>query len=151
MGPRLLTCLVAILATSCDKDFPRDPNGTLENIQAARQFDVGVAAPLMEGQQAERIQALLDRTAEAAGATPRVETGDTEPLLKRLEEGELDLVIARFDKRSPWAKLVAIGPPIHVEHQGDTVLELAPAMQNGENAWIALVEREARDLAPEAQ
>ncbi|HEX8585375.1 MAG TPA: hypothetical protein VF680_13330 [Allosphingosinicella sp.] len=77
--------------------------------------------------------------------------GDAEPMLDQLEQGELDLVIGRFEKKSPWAKLVTIGPPLRREMQGKTEFRLAPVLRNGENAWIALVEREVRDAAPEAQ
>lgn len=72
--------------------------------------------------------------------------GDAEPLLARLEESELDLVVGRFTKTSPWATLVALTPPLATEKQGKTEIVLAAAMANGENEWISLVEREAREL-----
>ena len=140
--------MVAIAA--CGADFPRDPDGTLRQVRATGSFSVGIVAPLVQGRHSREVRTLIERIGAAAGAAPRIETGDTEPLLKRLEAGQLDLVIGRFDAKSPWATLVTIGPPIVVEPQGEAELRLAPAMQNGENGWIALIERAARDLAPEA-
>lgn len=151
MNARILAFLFVLGTAACGADFPRDPDGTLRQIRATRSFSVGIVAPLAHDRHTSDVQALLEQIGGAAGASPRIETGDTEALLKRLEAGQLDLVIGRFDKKSPWAKLVTIGPPLRIEHQGEAELHLAPAMQNGENAWIALVEREARDLAPEAQ
>jgi hypothetical protein len=71
--------------------------------------------------------------------------GDAEPLLNDLEEGRLELVIGRFDEKSPWAARVEIGPPLRSEKHGDAEFHVAPAMRTGENAWISLVERRARD------
>lgn len=93
-------------------------------------------------------RALLQRVSRASGATPKLEQDASEILLGRLEKGELDLVIGRFEKKSPWVRLVTIGPPLKAEKLGKAEFQLAPVMKNGENAWIALVEREARDVAP---
>ena len=151
MRARLFACLFVLAAAGCSGDFPRDPERTLETIRATRQFDVGVIAPVMQDRGGHLVRAFVERMERASGADARIEIGDAEPLLKRLEEGEIDIVIGRFDKKSPWGKLVTIGPPLDTEMRGKAELHLVPAMQNGENAWIALVEGEARDLAPEAQ
>lgn len=135
----------------CSGDFPRDADGTLDRVRSSHGFRVGLVAPLGESGLDPKVESFLHRVGRASGASARPERGDAEPLLKRLEEGELDLVIGRFDKKSPWGPLVTIGPPLRVERQGRAELHLAPVMQNGENGWIALVEREARNVAPEAQ
>jgi hypothetical protein len=144
---RLLACLCLLAASSCG-DFPRDPEGTLDRVRAERSFRVGLVAPL---DSEPKVGALLGRIGKASGASPRVEPGSTELLLHRLEQGELDLVVGGFEKKSPWATRVTIGPPLRIEKQGKTEFHLAPVMRNGENAWIALVEREAREVAPETQ
>jgi hypothetical protein len=136
---------------SCNAGFPRDPEGTLDRVRMERSFRVGLVAPLAEGTSEAKVDALLARIGKVSGASPSVEQGDAEPLLKRLEEGEIDLVIGRFEKKSPWKQLVTFGPPLRIERHGKAEFHLAPLMRNGENAWIALVEREARDVAPEAQ
>lgn len=137
--------LVLFAASSC-ADFPRDPEGTLKRVRAEGAFRVGLVAPLQEGQLDERARALLQRVGSAAGATARIESGDAEPLLNRLEEGELDLVIGRFEKASPWKRLVSFGPPLRVDMHGKTKFYLTAAARNGENAWIGLVEAQARDV-----
>ena len=134
--------IAAVALASCGP-FPADPRGTLERVRSERSYRVGLIAPADRSMpEAGR---LLRRVSAATGASPRVQTGDAEPLLKRLEEGELDLVVGRFDAKSPWKLQVSFGPALRREKQGKTRLQLLPAMRNGENAWISLVERAARD------
>jgi hypothetical protein len=136
-----------VFASSCG-DFPRDPDGTLNRVQSDGRFRVGLA-PASEA--VVDAAALLEAISTSTGASPLVVRGETEPLLSQLKEGELDLVVGRFEKKSPWARLVTIGPPLRREKQGKVEFHLAPVMQNGENAWISLVERETRNLSPDAQ
>jgi hypothetical protein len=145
-----LLFLAAALATSCGQ-FPRDPEDTLNRVRSEGSFRVGLVAPLGQGRLDAKAAQLIQRVSSSAGAQARLEIGDAEPLLDRLESGDLDLVLGRFEKKSPWARLVTFGPPLRVEKQGKTTFHLTAAMRNGENAWIALVEREARNVAPEAQ
>ncbi len=137
-------------AAGCS-DFPKDTESTLQRIKAERRFNVGMIASAATPARDPKAQAFLRGVAEAAQAAPQVTQGEAEVLLPRLAEGKLDLVIGRFEKKSPWSSLVTIGPPLRLLREGKTEWRMAPAMRNGENAWIALVEREARDVAPEAQ
>ena len=143
-----LAFAIMLTCSSCG-DFPRDPEGTLERIRSERMFKVGLVAPLTAQGASQR--ALLDRVGRATSARPEVSTGDAEPLLKQLEEGELDVVIGRFDKKSPWSASVEIGPALTIQQQGKAEIHLAPVMRTGENAWIALIEAEARNVAGEAR
>jgi hypothetical protein len=110
---------------------------------------VGLVAPLDQDNLDARARALLQRVAIATEATPAVTSGDAEPLLKRLEEGEIDLVIGRFGKKSPWKRLVSFGPPLRIDRHGKAEFHLIAAARNGENAWIGLLEAEARDVVEE--
>lgn len=102
--------------------------------------------------QSAKTQRFVRRIAQAAKAKPVFVTGQEEPLLLRLEEGELDLVLGTFDQKTPWGTRVTVGPPLERIVTGQAhQQQLAPAMRNGENAWISLIEREVRHLAPEAQ
>jgi hypothetical protein len=108
-----------------------------------------LAAPLDKN--APEVWVFLDRLSRKLAATPQARTGDAETLLTQLEEGEIDLVVGRFEKKSPWLDRVTIGPPLRLEPEGKLEFQLAPAMSTGENAWIALIEREVRNIAPHAQ
>lgn len=110
-------------------------------------FRVGIIAPLAQKGGSPEVSTFLGKVSSAASARPAVVTGDAEPLLSKLKEGELDLVIGRFEKKSPWGTSVDIGPPLRTGKRGKTEFVLAPVMRNGENAWIALVEAEARNSA----
>jgi hypothetical protein len=145
---RFALCLAFLAASSCG-EFPRDPEGTVERVRAERVFRVGLVAPLEQANLDPRAKSLLQRVGQAAGARPVVETGDAEPLLNRLEEGELDLVIGRFEKASPWKRLVSFGPPLRIQRHKKTEFHLTAAARNGENAWIALLEAEARNAGAE--
>jgi hypothetical protein len=147
--PWSVLCL-PLLAASCG-DFPRDPEGTLARVRDQGSFRVGVVTRAGRGAAGAEVAALLAGIENSAGAKAELIGGDAEPMLDQLEQGELDLVIGRFEKKSPWAKRVTIGPPLRREKQGKAEFHLAPVLRNGENAWIALVEREVRNAAPEAQ
>jgi len=145
MKSRLALSVLLVAAASC-ADFPRDPEGTLDRVRTERSFRVGLVAPLDRTNLDARAAALLKRVGRAVDAKPKIESGDAEPLLNRLEEGELDLVIGRFEKKSPWKRLVSFGPPLRIEMHKKTTFHLTAAARNGENAWIALVEAEARNV-----
>lgn len=145
---RVGLCLSLLGAASC-ADFPRDPEGTLDRVRAERHFEVGMVAPLSQGD--PNVDALLQRVSRASGAQARLESGDAEPLLNRLKEGELELVIGRFEAKSPWARYVSFSPPLRAEKHGKTSFQLVAAMRNGENAWIGLVERGAREVGEPAR
>jgi ABC-type amino acid transport substrate-binding protein len=141
---RTFLLATALLAAGCDS-IPADPDGTLERVRADRLFRVGLIAshaPPPNG-----AADLLRRLSRATGAKAAVERGPAEALLTRLEEGELDLVLGEFAEQSPWSAQVTLTEPIGA--RGATVL--AAAARNGENAWIALVHREARAAASAAK
>ena len=135
---------LCVAAAACG--LPKDSRGTLDQIRAAREIRVGLVLASPGAPVHPQAAALLRRLSAATGAGPRVFSGDGEPLLARLEEGELDLVLGRFTASTPWSRLVTLSPPLAKAKQGETEIILAAAMENGENEWIALVEREARAL-----
>lgn len=125
--------------------IPRDPDESLERIVADKEFRVGLIASGKPQIGQDRIHSLLGRIAKRTGATPRFETGASEPLLLRLEEGALDLVIGELAPDSPWAKRISLMPPL-AEQTGDHG-QILVAARNGENAWITLVDQESRAVA----
>jgi ABC-type amino acid transport substrate-binding protein len=130
----------ALLLAGCDA-IPADPDGTFDRVRGERLFRVGliVSRAPPPGASAK----LLQRLSKATGAKPAIERGPAEGLLARHEEGELDLVLGEFAEKSPWEAKVTFSEPI--ARSGPTVF--AAASRNGENAWIALVHREARAIA----
>lgn len=127
----------AALAASC-AELPRDPARTEDQVRASRTIRLGWVTGTPRHPDAERV---LSELARATGARPLRSDGDSETLLRELEEGKIDMVYGTFSMASPWAKMVHLGkalgwraePPSHVA---------APrfAYRSGENGWIMRVE-----------
>ncbi|HEY5712143.1 MAG TPA: hypothetical protein VIT38_09620 [Allosphingosinicella sp.] len=140
----LLACLVAVLA-SCGS-YPRDAGGTRERIVSSRLIRVGVVdGPTTPARQA-LIAAYLERLRGATGALPRIVTGAAEPLLIQLEADQLDLVVGEVARDSPWISEVTVIEPLAERRLQGRWVGLSPMARNGENAWIMLLEREAREM-----
>ena len=142
-----IALLPLVLLAGCG-DMPRDPDGTLERVRASRIIRVGAVAG---AEQADLVVAshILRRISAQTSAAPDIVGGTLEPLLLRLEAGQLDLVVGgRFDKNSPWSTRVAFGPSFRRHAEGENVTASHVVARNGENAWITLVERETRAGAP---
>lgn len=140
-----LTGAVLLACASCS-DIPKDPERSLERIRAERSFRVGLiasGAPLG----AERQRLFLNNVAASTGARPQMETGAAEPLLARLEEGALDLVIGPMTPKSPWEKQVTFLPLLGEQVSESGHVHLAAMARHGENAWITLLHREAGKVA----
>lgn len=138
---RTAIILAVLLLGGCDS-FPRDPSHSLDDIRARGTIRVGV-----QPNPPPQATALLQRLERATGAKAQVRGGNLEPMLQKLEDGDIDLVIAPFKKDTPWAMQSALSPPIRSEGQGDAVIEWRAAMRSGENRWIILVETNARKIA----
>ncbi len=132
--------LIAGLAACAE--LPRDPNGTTERIRRTHEIVLGDIAGAPRSPAAERI---LERVAGRLGARVTRVEGHGEDLLNRLEKGKVDLVYGHFAQASPWAGKVHFGSPLERRRNAGEE-EHVPrfAFRNGENGWIALVEREAR-------
>jgi hypothetical protein len=138
--------LAALLLGGCGP-IPQDPEGTLDRIRAERTFRVGVIAPHGTSAGLDRQRLLLRRVAGATGASPTLEHGAAEPLLMRLEEGGLDLVVGELAPASPWGKRVTILPPLGEQVTRDGHVHVVAIARNGENAWVSLLYRQARQVA----
>lgn len=141
---RTFLLAAVLLAAGCDS-IPSDPDGTLDRVRSERRFKVGLIAS--HAPPPAEARDLIRRLSRSTGAKAALEQGPAEPLLTRLEEGDLDLVIGEFAEKSPWAAQVTLTDPI--ASNGPDIL--AAAARHGENAWIALVHREARAVASGAQ
>ena len=137
----------ALLSLSSCGDLPKDPDSTLDRIRTERAYRVGLVASPGKTEPDFKSQLLLAAIGDELHASPQFLRGETEGLLTALEEGHIDLVIGQFEKKSPWSTRVTFGPALSSRLQGKSELLLRPVMKNGENGWIALVERHARDVA----
>ena len=146
----LMLAVIAAGLAGC-ADYPKDPESTLERVKTERIFHVGLVLGAGQSAPDPKSRELIARIGGITHASPELIHGETEVLLTRLEEGDLDLVIGRFDKKSPWATRVTLGPPLARERQGKAEILLAPVMRNGENGWISLIEAQVRDVSPSAQ
>ncbi|WP_429614976.1 hypothetical protein [Sphingobium olei] len=126
--------------------MPRDPEGTSEAIARSRQIRVGLVQGDSDFARPAAAR-LLRRLAHETGARPVLRAGSTETLFKQLERGDLDLVLAPLDPKSPWMIDVTPGPPLAATGQGEARIEYYPVLRNGENRWIMQVERIARTVA----
>jgi len=145
--PMIYAGMIALAASACSQ-LPRDPEGTLERVTRERLLRVGMIATGDASATAERQHALVARIAAATGARPALVSGAAEPLLLRLEQGGLDLVIGEFHAQSPWIAKAHLLPPIAKARVGEEETMVAAAARHGENRWIMLVDRESRALAP---
>jgi hypothetical protein len=141
-----LLAVVLIACAGCS-DLPKDPGGTLERIAHERQFRVGIVSS--RSGVAAAHEALIARLAAATGSRPAIEHDAAEPLLIRLEDGELDLVLGEFEREGPWTTQVHMFPALARRSTGSRETVVAAAAANGENGWIMVVDREARALGAE--
>lgn len=166
-----LAALLVPLLAGCGLKMPSDPEGTLDRV-AGGTLRVGIShnPPWTEtgtgpdtvsrtgpdeatvgagstgtapaGTEAELVRAF------AAEHNARVEwvSGGESNLVRRLERGELDLVIGGLTKDSPWSKYAALTQP-YLETgnaQGDKEQHVMAARM-GENAFLVELERFLRE------
>ena len=136
--------LLCVSVAACGP-YPRDMDGTLDRVERTQRFTVGLSALSPADERiARRYVARLER---ATGSKARIEEGPLERHLVRLETGDVDLVIAEIAEQSPWATPVSLIEPLRRRREGKHRLGLSPVAANGENRWVALLEREVRNSA----
>lgn len=141
-----LVALSTLTLAACGS-FPQDPENTLDTIRDRGVVRVGIERPIPA-----EASTLLQQIELATGAKASISQDGVEPLLAKLDTGEIDLVIAPFGQKTPWATKAALSPPLRVEGAGKNATEWRAAMRGGENRWIMLVEAKARSVssAPDA-
>ena len=140
----LLSVLAVFSLPAGCGSYPTDMAGTLERIEARHAIRVGVAdAP---GGHDAAMRSFLSRVAQATDARIEESEGSMERLLVELEAGGLDLVVAEVAADSPWGSDVTVIEPLATQPVGERELGLSAVVRNGENRWIALLEKQARDM-----
>lgn len=135
MIARLTASFLILSAAGCG-ELPRDTAGTSERVRAGtmRVGEVG-------GAEHSRLEALLARLAEQTGPQVSIASGAAEPLLMRLEAGELDLIVGEFDQKTPWSKRVTFSKPLASTKGRHGTEEVKAATRNGEHRWAMEVDR----------
>jgi ABC-type amino acid transport substrate-binding protein len=140
-----IAALIALAAlTGCDS-YPRDVEGTRDRVVESRQIRVGYGA--MSAEQTRLAARFMSGVASATGAKPLPPTlGSYEALMAALEKGDLDLVVAEVAADSPWKTEVAVVEPLTKRRFGERELGLSVIARNGENRWLMVLERAAREM-----
>jgi polar amino acid transport system substrate-binding protein len=121
---------------------PRDSEHTLERVRAG-ELRVGVTerppwvelhADLVTGVE----PALVSELARELRTRATFHRGSESELLEALARGDLDLVAAGLDDRSPWKGRVALTRPYLTDPA--TGAKHVLAVRSGENAWLVRVE-----------
>lgn len=137
--------LIALVLTSCGL-IPTDPNGTLNRVTGG-ELRVGLSpnGDLVQvndshfsGSEVELVRGF----AEQLDATIDWTVGSEEALVRGLENGSLDLVVAGMTEESPWVERAAATRPydeVPDGHGGTHKLIMLVPM--GENAFLSTLER----------
>jgi polar amino acid transport system substrate-binding protein len=143
----LMVAVVTSLLDACGVSIPTDPEGTLERVTGGT-LRVGVSPnpPWTEVRgDAEPTGTEVGLVKEFAASLPAKVSwtvGGEEALIKRLEIGELDLVIGGLTADTPWEEHAAITKP-YGEAMGveGKRIELVMAAPPGENAYLLKLEK----------
>ena len=147
----LLLVAAVVLLTGCGTslvpdDFPADPDGTLDRIHADGVVRVGASprpgwVELGGGDPTGREPELVEAFAESLGADVEWTVTGEEDLVKRLEEGEIDLAVGGFTEDNAWVDKVGLTRTYaEVEVAGTTEAHVM-MVPMGENAWMSRLER----------
>jgi ABC-type amino acid transport substrate-binding protein len=141
--------LAAALLSGCGLQIPTDPDGTLDRVRASGELRVGVsphppfttlpAEP--DGEPGGTEVELMEQFADSLGAEAVYAVAGEEELVRRLEEGELDVMIGGLTSKSPWSTKVGLTRPyLQTPERGEQVKHVM-AVVRGENAFMSELER----------
>jgi polar amino acid transport system substrate-binding protein len=132
---------LALLLAACA--LPRDPDGTSARIESTHQLRVGVTdnPPWVDAKSAEPkgIEPDLVRAfARQTGTQVAWSEGSETELVKSLKDGELDMVIGGFDKKTQWSSTAGVSQPYAKDVDGKRRVMLAAP---GENRFILSLDK----------
>ncbi|MFL5604858.1 MAG: transporter substrate-binding domain-containing protein [Gemmatimonadaceae bacterium] len=132
--------IAAVTAVGCG--VPRDSDRTLERVRGS-ELRVGVTdhPPWVEVNDhlVSGVEpALVSELARRLRTRAAFHRGSESELLEALRRGDLDLVAAGLDDRSPWKGRVALTRPYLTD--ATTGAKHVLAVRSGENAWLVHVE-----------
>ena len=119
-------------------DLPRDPHGTTEKVRGTT-LTVGVEAEEEPSDRRER--AALERLADRLDADLVYERGELHRLVKRLEDGKIDLIAGHLPRTTPFAGELGTTAAVSSMTLGDRQVKTVFAIRKGENGFLAEVEK----------
>lgn len=141
-----IAVVLAFALTACGISMPTDPNGTLDQVTGG-ELRVGVSpngdlVQVDDGRYTGLEPDLVKKFADSLDASIDWTVGSEEALVRGLENGSLDLVIAGITEKSPWVDRAAPTRPydeVPDDHGGTHKLVMLVPM--GENAFLSTLER----------
>lgn len=128
----------AMALIGCDA-VPRDPDSTTARLIAGEPVRAGLVG---SSPNAAPARSLVERVGVSLGTRTQWQVGESEALLRNLEDGHLDVVVGEFGKKSPWMKRVSFSRTVGGAEPSDpNEPALRLARRNGENRWILLLDR----------
>lgn len=150
----LILLTAALVLSACGRAFPADPDHTLDRVRGGTlRVGVSIHPPwttlTADGRPSGYEIDLVEALAERLEANVDWSLGGEEPLITRLEDGELDLVVGGLSPRTPWTDKAAVTRPYAgVSEPGAEPVELVMAAPMGENAFLRVVESFLHERAP---
>lgn len=156
VGSVLLWGLLVLIG-GCGLGIPTDPDGTLERVRGGV-LRVGVSVnepwtawPSADVEPSGIEPQLVHGFADQLDAEVEWTRGGEESLMRRLETGDLDLVIGGLTSTTPWETMAAI-TAVYTYSAGPEQEELGHVMATvlGENAFLVELEQflRAQDVHP---
>ena len=124
----------------CCHGVPADPEQTEARVKEVGTLRVGI----VESSEHRAFDGFVTMVEKHTGASAEPERGEAEHLLKKLENGQLDIVIGSFAKKSPWMRQVWLSKPLTNEKPADDKPVLRAAARNGENRWIMTIAKSVK-------
>jgi ABC-type amino acid transport substrate-binding protein len=143
----LAGCAVLLLSISgCGLSIPADPDGTLDEVRGGTLrvgiSDNGELTTVGDGKDVSGSEvAAVEEFASELDADIDWTLGSEEALVRSLENGDLDLVIAGLTDATPWAEHAGMTRPYdEVTGSDGTTHKLVMLVPTGENAFLSELE-----------
>ncbi|WP_431469224.1 hypothetical protein [Sphingosinithalassobacter sp. LHW66-3] len=133
-----LALLTAPALAGC-QDYPKDIADTYRQVEARGELRAGIVSAPADTMAREH--ALAARLAEEEGVALHTVEDSSALLVRALEQGEIDVVIGRFARETPWSGRVGISGAAGGGKPEKTAPVLRALVRAGENRWLMRVDR----------